>query len=239
MSNTHNPLLSIFPEERPSDGYHVVQQGEWVSKIAARYGFISNWMRVWKHAQNADLREKRKDPNVLYPGDLLFIPELETKNETCATGQWHKFRLKAATKKLKFVFLDWEDRPRTGIPCALELDDKQFRASGKTDDQGRIEFVIPEGVGTGQLMVGMHRSEVYPVMLGHLDPIDEITGYQQRLMNLGYYHGEIDGIDGPETKAATWSFQEHENAAANSEVLKVDGIMGPKTKAKLQERHGY
>jgi peptidoglycan hydrolase-like protein with peptidoglycan-binding domain len=59
------------------------------------------------------------------------------------------------------------------------------------------------------------------------------------LSNLGYYSGEIDGIDGFVTKSAVRSFQDYENFMAGTEVLKVDGIMGPKTKARLELRHGY
>jgi hypothetical protein len=46
-------------------------------------------------------------------------------------------------------------------------------------------------------LVGQNQSEVYEVLVGHLDPIDEVYGYQQRLSNLGYHLGEIDGIDAP------------------------------------------
>ncbi len=239
MNTSRKPFVMIAPESRPAEGYHLVSQGEWVSKIAARYGIVSDWLRVWNHPLNSELRQKRKEPNVICPGDRLFIPELETRKEDCATNSGHHFVLKSATKKLKFVLRDWEDKPRAGIPCRFEVDKQACPGVVKSDGQGRIEIEIPEGATEGRLLVGGHPAEIYPVMLGHLDPIDEISGYQQRLTNLGYYQGPIDGIDGPATKAATWSFQEYENAVADSEVLKVDGIMGPKTKAKLQERHGY
>lgn len=239
MISTDNALLTIIPEERPSDGYHVVQQGEWISKISAQYGIVSDWRRVWNHPKNSDLRQKRKEPNVIFPGDLLFIPELESREENCTTDNRHRFKLKTGKKKLKLVLRDWDDKPRTGVICALEISNHLYGEKTKTDEQGKLEFEIPEGVSVARLLVGKNGSEVYEVLVGHLDPIDEVSGYQQRLSNLGYYSGEIDGIDGPETKSATRSFQDYENAMAGSEVLKVDSIMGPKTKARLQERHGY
>jgi hypothetical protein len=238
MYTTDKALPRIIPEERPADGYHVVRQGEWVSKISAQYGIVSDWWRVWNHPQNSDLRQKRKEPNVIYPGDLLFIPELESKEENCSTDNRHRFKLKTGKKKLKLVLRDWEDEPRSGIICALEINN-HLCGQTKTDSQGKLEFEISEGVTVARLLVGKNRSEIYDVLVGHLDPIDEVSGYQQRLANLGYYADEIDGIDGPKTKSAIRSFQDYENAIAGTEVLKVDGIMGPKTRARLQERHGY
>ena len=49
---------------------------------------------------------------------------------------------------------------------------------------------------------------------------------QQRLKNLGYYKGSIDGILGPQSISAIKKFQADNN-------LKVDGIVGPVTAAAL------
>ena len=50
---------------------------------------------------------------------------------------------------------------------------------------------------------------------------------QTHLSNLGYYHGKIDGIMGPKTRAAIKQFQREHS-------LKVDGILGPKTNRALE-----
>jgi peptidoglycan hydrolase-like protein with peptidoglycan-binding domain len=47
----------------------------------------------------------------------------------------------------------------------------------------------------------------FPLKLRHLDPANTVTGIQQRLANLGYDPGPIDGILGPETRAALANFQ--------------------------------
>ncbi len=218
-------------------GYHKVRQGEWVSKISDQYG-IDDWLRVWNHPNNSELRQKRQEPYVLCPGDLLFIPERELRVENCPTDNKYCFSLSIGKKKLKLVLVDPEHKPRTGIACALEIDNRLW-ANTETDEQGKVEFEIPDQASAARLFVGEDRSEIYEVGVGHLDPMDEVTGYQQRLSNLGYYSGEIDGIDGFLTKSAVRSFQDYENFMAGAEVLKVDGIMGPNTKAKLELRHGY
>ena len=52
---------------------HTVQEGECVSSIAHDYGLLPN--TVWEYEENRTLRELRKNPNVLLPGDVLVIPD--------------------------------------------------------------------------------------------------------------------------------------------------------------------
>ena len=53
---------------------HEVKQGECLSSIARRFGF-RDWKKIYQHPMNADLRQKRPNPNVLHPGDRIFISE--------------------------------------------------------------------------------------------------------------------------------------------------------------------
>src|SRR5260370_36720170 len=59
---------------------HTVTQGEHLSRIAKRYGF-SDHRTIWDHARNAALKQEHQNPNVLFPGDQLFIPDREQKIE--------------------------------------------------------------------------------------------------------------------------------------------------------------
>ena len=60
---------------------HTVVQGEHLSGIANKYGFTS-YKTIWDHAQNAELKKKRQNPNVIFPGDELFIPDKGQKEES-------------------------------------------------------------------------------------------------------------------------------------------------------------
>ncbi len=55
--------------------YHIIQQGECLATIARHFGF-GDWQTIYLHPENADFRIRRPDPNVVFPDDRLFIPEL-------------------------------------------------------------------------------------------------------------------------------------------------------------------
>lgn len=55
---------------------------------------------------------------------------------------------------------------------------------------------------------------------------DELKRVQSRLIDLGLYHGLVDGVDGPLTDKAVRAFQRMNG-------LVDDGIVGPKTLARL------
>ncbi len=73
-----------------------VGEGESSSSLAKKSGFF--WRTVWKHAENAQLKALRKDPNVLFADDEIFIPELQVKEVSKSTDQVHQFKRKGETR---------------------------------------------------------------------------------------------------------------------------------------------
>ena len=57
---------------------HTVEKGECMTSISRQYGF-ADYHTVYDHPQNKGLKDKRKNPNMLFPGDEVFIPEHEPK----------------------------------------------------------------------------------------------------------------------------------------------------------------
>jgi len=203
-----------------------VQQGECINSIAKEFGFI--WSTIWDHPKNAALKQKRKDHNILYPGDVVFIPDIRPRVEDGATEQVHQFKLKDDRCKLRIRLLV-NDKPRAGEVYRLKIDGKLFE--GKTDGDGWIEQMIAPDAKEGQLILP-NAHEEYPLLLGHMDPINHMSGIQKRLENLGFYIGEkADGIFGPKTASGVKAFQRKYG-------LTIDGIPGPKTQAKLKELYG-
>ena len=204
---------------------HKVKQGECLSSIAEFYGFCAD--TLWNDRGNQELKKLRKDYNVLYPGDVVAIPEKQEKNESGSTELLHRFR-KHDVNFLKLRILE-NSEPKSNIEYNLSIDGAQ--RTGMTDDDGMITEPIPATASQVTLMLGPNREGPYNLQLGGLDPIDTISGIQERLFNLGYSPGPLDGKDGPRTQASVQAFQGNHD-------LVVDGIAGPKTQAVLKDVYG-
>jgi N-acetylmuramoyl-L-alanine amidase len=198
---------------------YTVQQGDCVTSIADRYGLL--WTTVWNHPSNGGLRQLRKDPNVLYPGDQLFVPDLDPKQADCATNQKHPFVKKGAPAKVKIRLLD-QDQPRAGVAYQLEIDGAL--KSGVTDSDGYVQQPLPPGAQRGKLSVGDGATkDVYEIQFGALDPFDTDSGVRSRLLSLGY--------GGDDMKAAIQAFQKKEG-------MQVTGEMDAATQSRLKDRYG-
>jgi peptidoglycan hydrolase-like protein with peptidoglycan-binding domain len=60
--------------------------------------------------------------------------------------------------------------------------------------------------------------ESYPILLGHLDPIDSITGIKARLKSLGYYRGPVDNDLTVDLKSAILKYQKSKGLTQSSEA---------------------
>ena len=215
--------------------YHVVQQGEHLSSIARSYGF-SDFNTIWNDGQNAELRQKRKNPNVLFPNDRLFIPERTAKEESGSTEQKHVFKVKQSELKLVLVLENLYGKPMANVRCDLRVESEVHQLV--TDGQGRLTQTIPATAENAQLTVTDRTTSVQdttiPIKIGHLDPIDEVSGQRARLNNLGY-HADAPAGKEQEAEAAFTSAVEEFQC---DHGLTVDGRCGPLTQAKLKEAHG-
>lgn len=214
----------------PTD--YIVQQGDHLSKIASDYGF-SDYRTLWNHAKNAALKSKRKNPNVLLPGDHLYIPDREVREESRSTDKRHQFKMKNPALKLNLVLEDQYQKPLANARCVLALGSELREVT--TDGSGRINEHLPPGTNDASLIIQDDRTPFnaiqIPVKIGHLDPIEEVSGQQARLNNLGYFAGDETEQDELLFRSAVEEFQcDH--------GLKVDGVCGPNTQAKLKTVHG-
>jgi N-acetylmuramoyl-L-alanine amidase len=194
-----------------------------MESISYKRGFF--WETLWNLAENAELKRKREDPNVLLAGDQVFIADNSGKIENCATEQRHRFKRKGVPSKLKLRFLNEEKEPRTNERYVLEVDGQTF--SGTLNAEGCIEVGIPPNAKRGKIMIGDDEDE-FELVLGGLDPMDEVSGVQARLNNLGFDCGQVDGVYGPATEAAVRAFQ-----AENK--IETTGKIDQQTRDKLFE----
>mgnify|MGYP003109465531 CR=1 FL=1 len=201
-----------------------VRQGDCIASIAFAHGFFPD--TVWDHAENRELKELRKNPNVLAPGDKVHIPDLTEKHLDVATEKRHRFRRKGVPDMLRVQFLI-EGEPRADQPCTVQLGPKTHDIT--TDGEGWIEIPIPPDAK--EAVITFESGGEYKLDLGGMDPVTTLAGVQKRLENLEMYHGPIDGKTSRELTNAITLFQRvHE--------IEPTGKMDADTEAKLEEEAG-
>lgn len=204
-----------------------VKQGDCISSIAFENGFFAD--TIWNHPNNAELKQKRKDPNVLMPGDVVFVPDLREKEVSEPTNQVHKFRVKNAPAKLNLV-IKYYDEPLRKAPYILDIDGK--KSEGQTDNDGKISISIPPNAKKGKLTVSEKEIQIeYVLDLGVIDPIDEVKGFKKRLQNLGYAVGKTDN-------EINDAFQSVIRAFETENKLEPTGEINDENKNKLKELYG-
>lgn len=206
---------------------YTVKQGDSIASIAYKHGFFPD--TLWNHPNNRELKANREHPNVLKPGDIVFIPDLRLKEVAKSTEQKHQFVLKGVPTKLKLRFLD-RGKPKRDQPYVLKVGRK--KENGYTDENGFVEFSVSPNASGGKIEVGEGKDKkVYTLNIGHLEPIESITGIAERLRNLGYVveKGTIELT--PELKFAIRTFQSRND-------LEVSGEITSETKEALIEAHG-
>jgi Putative peptidoglycan binding domain len=190
---------------------HTVEQGEYLASIAKDYGF-SDWHTIYDHPDNAELKKMRPNPDILLPGDELFIPDKQLKQESCATEKKHRFQVKVPKAFLKVVLKDGSGRPIKNQPYTLRVG--WLTRKGTTDATGLVQQKVPTGIQDALLILDKRKTHL-PLKIGHLDPIHDgdgkqaiVSGIQARLNNLGFECGKEDGDSDSDTQEALKRFQE-------------------------------
>jgi N-acetylmuramoyl-L-alanine amidase len=207
---------------------HIIKQGECIATIAQANGFSSE--ALYQHPDNAELRKKRPNPNILHPGDSVLVPQRETKSLTAQTGATHRFQVKLAKRELRLVLLDYDGKPIANTSYVLEIEGE--RAEGQTTGDGEVKQAISNGSRSAILSI---RGRELILDCSCLNPLTDVpdggtSGARERLRNLGYAVGDgSDNLD-PATRTALALFQ-HEAK------LEVTGNLDDATCSKLIAAH--
>lgn len=201
---------------------HTVEQGEYLGMIAARYGFHDP-LTVWNDPANRELRERRKNPNVLCPGDQVTIPDLQPGGASASTGRMHAFEAGDTDLLLNLTLEDRSAQPMAQRDGTLTVGgrnrDGKFLKKGPlpetTDGEGAIHLRFVDALG-GATMATEGALDLpavpaappadFRLLIGHLDPVDTSSGQRARLNNLGYFAGYTDA-DRDQLAWATEEFQ--------------------------------
>ncbi len=212
---------------------HTVQQGECLSSIARRYGF-SRYQTIYDHPENAEFKRRRPNPNVIYPGDVLYIPDRELGQSSHATDQRHNFQLRRQPVMLRLCVRDDQHQPYANTRYRLRVGDRTWEDT--TDGQGKLEKEIPADAEEGELTIFPAGSSPqdpgygFPLSIGELNPPEEVSGIKGRLSNLGFDCGAIDDSIDEATQEALRAFQARFG-------LQQTGEIDQATRNKLRELH--
>jgi hypothetical protein len=214
---------------------HIIRQGEHLARLAHRYGFDA--AEVWQHDRNRELRELRRSPEILAPGDVIYYPERPARGQPVSAGGTHRFQSSGRVPVRLIV------RRGAGIvrdqPC--EFVGISIPAA-RTDGDGRLSFEVPHHVEEVRLRFPALDFELL-LRIGHLDPIEMPSGVLARLENLGFLFA-LGDVSGPlyahlRTPAAEQRRIARALAAfQHSRALPVTGQLDTATRGALLEAHG-
>ena len=210
------------------DCYVTAGPDDCITSLSEAHGFF--WKTVWDDSKNSDLKEKRKNPNVLMEGDSVYIPKRRLKEVDAATEQRHKFVLKGVPAIARFRFLK-EGKPQANVNYVLNVDGDLTR--GKTDGDGMVVVSIPPSARSASILLGdPPKARKYNIALGKMDPVGTDSGVRKRLEALGFNPGSADeDTDGGKLKQAIVQFQ-------GSQKLKQTGDMDDAFRDKLLKAFG-
>jgi hypothetical protein len=197
-----------------------IEPGDTLVSIAAEHGFLDA-EAVWQAPENAQLRADRK-PDLLAPGDQLFVPDRQPRTVQVQTGQRKTAVVDRTPVKLRLILRDAVGEPRADQACTIEVDGVSHAAT--TDGAGLVEVDIPPTARDAVLRIG---GEEHALAIGYLGPATTQAGAVARLRNLGYL---VVDDDDAATRLAVELFQaDHQ--------LTIDGTWQSIT-GKLEESHG-
>jgi Putative peptidoglycan binding domain len=229
---------------------HVVEQGEHLPGIAKLHGF-RDFNTILNDGDNAGLKEDRKNPNVLFPGDSIVIPDKTAKNAAGATGKLHIFNVKLQQVLLQIVVEDTDETPLAATPSSLKVKEKTVEQPTGAD--GMVKAFINEEDKDGELLLKDKKLNIR-LRIGHLNPLivdpasetdskkreEAIIAWQDRLNNLGYFAG----FTTKDTDQLQWALQEFQRDhgwvldPSKESGKQLNGQTDQDTRDKLEEIYG-
>lgn len=185
-----------------------------MSTIAAQHGFGSA-AALYEHPDNEQIRAIRPNPDILWPGDEVVIPESAGRRQRIRMDARHVF-----VRVQPRVFLRLRVPRELQASFSIELEDHDDTFEGAVQD-GLIDVEIPITARNGRLVLTDGEGDVIEAIhlrIGDLDPVDCVTGIQSRLRRLGYDCGDEVGEFGPATRRSIAAFQRNNGLSDSGEL---------------------
>jgi N-acetylmuramoyl-L-alanine amidase len=176
-----------------------------VPAIAKDKGFL-NWRTIWDFAGNAELKEKRENPNVLWDGDAVVIPS-KLKREAKVVGGTAGFVVKREEERIVTVrLLDPRQEPLANVRYQSQTGDSDINR-GVVPKDGWVTLALPVSARAVVLSVYLSGKEEDRPFTMTFDVRDEPLGgstehKNQRLLNLGLATDIPEGTPDEDREAA-------------------------------------
>jgi hypothetical protein len=167
---------------------YVIKQGDYLAKLADQLGFDAD--TVWGDQSNAQLQQLRPNPNILFAGDVLYIPNQmgpPPAPQSLTPGTTNSFVTNAAaTVSVSITFTD------PGLASqAYSVPELPQLTGLTTDANGTATLEVP--VSQDSFTIAFAAAGVTLLyQMGYLDPITTLSGIFQRLQHLGFLPSNIN-----------------------------------------------
>ena len=198
---------------------YVVSQGDTLTSLACRSGASPE--DVWTNDNNASLSGKRKNGDILFPSDVIYLPNPPTPATPVATGSTTTFVSTVPTMKIRVQVEDY-----AGSSYVAVVGDGA-PISGSVTEAGQLELEVP--VTATEIAVTFGADPPLSLKVGCLDPIAETSGLEHRLSNIGL-PTEPDEDD-HSVRRALALFQD-------AKSLEPSGDLDSDTQTALEDEHG-
>jgi hypothetical protein len=212
---------------------YIIRQGDYLTKLGHTMGFEPQ--AIWGHAKNAKLRERRPEPDMLHPGDLLWVPDApELRRLSIKGGATNRYAAHIPKKPVELRLQIGGEVLAKEPYLILGLGPEPIE--GATDENGWLKTTVDVHVREIEVIL-TERARTLRLRIGDLDPVDTLAGLRKRLLHLGFYQPTKVGVenqdatDGDALVAALKAFQA-------SEELPANGKLDDATWSALERAHG-
>jgi hypothetical protein len=158
---------------------YIVRRSDHLTKLALRFGFSAD--EVWSHPRNAELKAKRRNPNILCPGDVLWIPDEARLPLPLDVGAANAYVASVPEVTVRLTLRDAAGVPLRGRKYVAV--GPGTRVEGEVGTEGLVE--IPMDAHVEEILLAVEGEDAqWRLLVGQLDPHDEASGAEQRLLSL-------------------------------------------------------
>jgi hypothetical protein len=164
---------------------YVIKQGDFLAKLAYRFGFDA--ATVWMGDENSDLRALRCNPNILLPGDVLYIPDPpDPEPISLKVGQSNDFLSDAPTIQVVVQFKGTDADPSMFSSQPFAIDELPDLTGLQTDENG-VATIDGVPVTLSSITLTFSNTGVaQSILVADMDPINTLPGIFKRLQHLGF-----------------------------------------------------